>query len=355
MGFAVQDGHQAGMWSAFQLLGGAAALGRPTSRRFDWQGATTQRFERALLSWDAGAHGARIVALDEFEPRDLPAAATAPEYRPAVEADAARTAWSGWWWPTWERLGPTLTGGEGPLMKYDRYVALATGERTRAWDWERLTNYFPGNQWAGHCNGWAAAALLEQEPTAARSLLGVTFSVADLKGLLSYYHFADAAAWSHGNGSVDPADFHRVLLNWLGGPERRGFVLTFDMGRGETWSYPVYRFTSSWQMDPDVVGRWQVRTTVWMADMDVAPGFVGVRPYPGPAGKSFEYTIEGDPWDPTTGWWTGPSAQGRFAHPGRIWYPDPTTQNLDNHWISPDLDRGTLENILGRRLGQAAR
>ena len=47
-----------------------------------------------------------------------------------------------------------------------------------------------------HCNGFAAAALLEPEPTEQREILGITFSVADLKGLLVDYHFGDAAAWS---------------------------------------------------------------------------------------------------------------------------------------------------------------
>ena len=33
-------------------------------------------------------------------------------------------------------------------------------------DWERQEIRFAGLSWAGHCNGWAAAALLEPEPTA---------------------------------------------------------------------------------------------------------------------------------------------------------------------------------------------
>jgi hypothetical protein len=49
--------------------------------------------------------------------------------------------------------------------------------------------------------------------------LGITFSIADLKGLLTDYHFADTAAWSFGDDSdaaeLNPADFHRMLLTWL--------------------------------------------------------------------------------------------------------------------------------------------
>ena len=117
-----------------------------------------------------------------------------------------------------------------------------------------------------------------------------------------------------------------MLLSWLQ-VAGKGFVITFDMGGGEVWSYPAYRFESEWTMDPTLDGVWRVKTTVWMADMDVPTNFVGLKPYPGPAGKVFEYTLEGDPWQPTGGGWTGASQQGRFARPGRIWYPEPGPQS----------------------------
>jgi len=60
----------------------------------------------------------------------------------------------------------------------------------------------------------------------------MTFSVADLKGLLVDYHFADAEAWAFGDdGQLNPADFHRMLLSWVG-VAGKGFVLTYDMGNG---------------------------------------------------------------------------------------------------------------------------
>jgi hypothetical protein len=213
---------------------------------------------------------------------------------------------------------------------------------------------FPGSQWAGHCNGFAAAALLEPEPTEPRDVLGVTFSVGDQKGLLTDYHFGDATAWVFGEESgagVTPADFHHVLLAWLGAKQgARGFVVTFDMGGGEVWSFPAYRFESEWGPDatPNV---WRVRTTVWMADMNVPPNFVGTRPYPGPQGMSFEYTLEGDPRSPSGGSWTGKSVSGRFAHPGRVWYPDPSTRNLERPLTSPGLDRDLVASILGESQG----
>src|SRR5207237_1280794 len=110
--------------------------------------------------------------------------------------------------------------------------------------WERTELFLggAGPSWAGHCNGWAAAALLEPEPTAPVQVGDVTFSVSDLKGLLSDYHFADTALWLYGGGAggLDPADFHRQLVRWLVG-QQQGMVVVFNPGGEEIWSYPAYR------------------------------------------------------------------------------------------------------------------
>ena len=225
-------------------------------------------------------------------------------------------------------------------------VAATSGADPATRTWERQSLYFPATPWAGHCNGFAAAALVEPEPTEPVTMLGITFSVADLKGLLVDYHFGDAAAWSFGeDGILNPADFHRMLLNWVGGTGT-GFVLTYEMANGEVWSYPVYRFESHWTQDASVEGQWRVSTTVWMADMDVPANFVGTKPYPGAAGKVFTYTLQGDPRDPSDGAWIGASKSGRFAHPGRIWYPESTLRNEDRDLVSPGLDRQTIANII---------
>jgi hypothetical protein len=88
--------------------------------------------------------------------------------------------------------------------------------------------------------------------------------------------------------------------------------------------------------------------------MEVPPNFVGLKPFPGPAGKTLEYTLEGDPRDPTGGAWSGASQRGRFAHPGRIWYPEPLVRNLDRELVSPGLDRETVANIIAGSDGSGA-
>ncbi len=345
-GFTVVDGHGARLWSAYQARGGVQGLGYPISRRFEWDGAPAQAFERGILRWDPARDDAEVRQVSALPGRKLPTYAVEPDRPPLVQAETERPAWSGWWWPAFEGLGPTLFAPNSPLDKYDRYVAAVTGQSPGTRAWERQQLYFPSDRWAGHCNGFAAAALLEPEPTEPVEVLGITFSVGDQKGLLADYHFGDAAAWSFGqDDEVSPADFHRILLNWFA-VTRKGFVLTFDMGGGEVWSYPVYRFETEWAPDPVEPDLWLVRTRVWMADMNVPANFIGTKPYPGPEGKLFEYNLRGDPRKASEGAWTGSSQRGRFAHPGRIWYPEPSVRNDERELVSPALDRQTLANIL---------
>jgi hypothetical protein len=346
-GFAVQDGHEADLWSAFQSAGGVDGLGYPTSRRFELPGGVAQAFANGVLRWDRGSQTVATLMLKDLPGGKLPAYATQPEQPPIAGAEVQPAAWSGWWWPAFNGIGPTLFAPSGPLDKYDQYTLALRGVDPGTREWERQSVFFPNIPWAGHCNGFAAAALLEPEPQEPVTALGVSFSVADLKGLLVDYHFGDAAVWSFGDDGADvsPAKFHAMLLDWVAGG-KKGFVVTFDLGGGETWSYPVYRFASQWAPDDLQDGLWHVTTTVWMADMSVPASFMGTRPYPGPAGKTLTYDLRGDPRHPDDGAWTGSSASGRFAHPNRIWYPDARVRNPDPRLVSPGLDREVLTSLL---------
>jgi hypothetical protein len=346
VGFAVQDGHEADMWSAFQSAGGLDALGYPTSRRFELSGQVAQAFANGILRWDRASGAVAKLSVKDLPDGKVPVYATVPEQPPVAAAEVQPNAWSGWWWPAFNGVGPTLFAPSGPLDKYDQYTLALRGYDPGTRDWERQSVYFPNTPWAGHCNGFAAAALLEPEPQAPVTALGVTFSVADLKGLLVDYHFGDAATWSYGDESaeVNPARFHSMLLDWIAG-NHKGFAVTFDMGGGEVWSYPVYRFSSQWAPDTLEDGVWHVTTTVWMADMDVPPNFLGTQPYPGPDGKTFTYDVYGDPRHPDDGAWTGNSASGRFSHPTRIWYPDARVRNPDSRLVSPGLERDVLATL----------
>jgi hypothetical protein len=242
--------------------------------------------------------------------------------------------------------GPRLFDPGGPLAKYDNYVAGLGRENPGTLEWERAELRFSRVGWAGHCNGWAAAALLEPEPTAERIVNGVTFTVADQKGLLSSYHFADAAAWAAGSEEldIDPADFHREVTRWIAG-ERKGLVMTFRPVGDEIWSYPAYKFDTTIGPDPIEPDVWHVRTVVWLVDNEVPAGFVGVRPWPGPDGKVLEYTLKGDPYNPHGGDWH-PRTNGRFGRPFMVWYPDPSRRNIDRQLSSPSLEYGLIRQVI---------
>ena len=88
-----------------------------------------------------------------------------------LTGEAARQPWSGWWWPANDLVGgPRLFDPDGPLARYDRYVEALGRPNPSTVEWERAEVRFAGVAWAGHCNGWAAASLLEPEPTAERVL-----------------------------------------------------------------------------------------------------------------------------------------------------------------------------------------
>jgi hypothetical protein len=50
--FGISDADGASFWSTLKALGGAEAIGFPTSRRFSWLGRPTQLFQRALLQYE---------------------------------------------------------------------------------------------------------------------------------------------------------------------------------------------------------------------------------------------------------------------------------------------------------------
>lgn len=346
-GYRVANEAAIPLWDEFQRHGGVGKLGYPVSRRFIWKDRVVQRFQSGVLVWRGAENGSEIKTIKDVG--NPPEHARGPDPPHRLSGDAERYPWSGWWWPAnYQVGGPRLFDNGGPLAKYDRYVESLGRPDPNTLEWEQSELIFSSLQWAGHCNGWAAAALLEPEPTQPREVNGQVFSVADQKGLLTSYHFADAALWAVGSFERDasPAEFHRLLLSWLGG-QRRGLVLTFRLQGEEVWSYPAFKFETVVGPDKLRPATWIVQTTVWLVDNDVPANFVGGRPWPSPEGKSFEYTLTGDLSAPDGGEWS-PATNGRFGRPFMVWYPDPKRRNLDRQLASPALDYAVIAEILGR-------
>ncbi|HEY8279303.1 MAG TPA: hypothetical protein VIH99_06755 [Bdellovibrionota bacterium] len=136
-----------------------------------------------------------------------------------IKAESSEQPWRGYWWPN---KGQPMVG---PMSKYDSYVS-ARGVSGGAASWESGHHLSHGIWWEGHCNGWAAAAILRAEPTTPvlDSQSGVTFSVSDLKGIFTEADYcANASMFGHrydGRGDdlydIDAALFHRTLTYYIG-------------------------------------------------------------------------------------------------------------------------------------------
>jgi competence ComEA-like helix-hairpin-helix protein len=117
--------------------------------------------------------------------------------------------------------------------------------------WELLNHYSPaGGSWWGHCNGWAGAAILTNEPTESINYeisgQDVEFTTADIKWLLSethystYSHFYGGRYYKEGDDVSDlsPAAFHKIVSFYI---KEQQVPLVFDTtATEEVWNFPFY-------------------------------------------------------------------------------------------------------------------
>lgn len=244
----------------------------------------------------------------------------APRSRAAVEEAIARhVPWSGYWWPT--AKGEILAS----LDRYDR----VTGAKALNWE---LDHNPPGPQvpgWYGLCHAWAAAAVLENEPTESRSVsagergTSVVLTVGDQKGWYSVSHALDVAN-TYGDRFGDDAgseDFQDMTPDYLWQllktfVKDHGLPLVMDLDPGpEVWNYPVYAYRIEYS--PEADGTWhRGRLTLWAADDAVPPDFVGVLPHV--QVYAFRFQLRNGSVVLGSGEWLGPSLQN---HPDFAWYP----------------------------------
>jgi len=105
--------------------------------------------------------------------------------------------------------------------------------------------------WHGHCNGWTAASIRHAEPQSSVQRNGVTFTPADIKGLLAEIYMYSEAEFLGGDDdennsrddAMNPGLLHVVLANWIG---RSSHPVAMDSTLGkEVWNYPIYAFSST--------------------------------------------------------------------------------------------------------------
>jgi len=194
---------------------------------------------------------------------DLPAEGAVPEYR---------TPYAGHDYP--DRAGGTVMA----MWKYDqafhRGRQLATqfersdvsdhrssGEEVVYGPWGRARTIRTGGAyWYGHCNGWTAAAIRHAEPEHSVVRNGVTFTPAEIKGLLAeLYMYTDTEFLGGVDPSINPAVLHLTLCNWLG---RGSYPVGMETAVGEVViNFPIFKYkTTIRNLSPRQADVWNVVT-----------------------------------------------------------------------------------------------
>lgn len=198
--------------------------------------------------------------------------------------------------------------GRSPMQAYDEFVGLQGSQSAHSWEldnhscstleesWRRSCE-----GWWGHCNGWAAAAVNENEPREQIRAGQTTFSVADQKGILAELWLSSnslTAGWTDKTiytGSwvtdpeapaykafwdVTPRAFFLIFTNYVG-IFKQGVVIDRFTG-SEIWNQPIagYRILPPKESDVSKVQRddlalWSISLTAkiyWANDIRIPPG-----------------------------------------------------------------------------------
>lgn len=150
--------------------------------------------------------------------------------------------------------------------------------------WEILNSYNPGGEsWWGHCNGWAAAAILTHEPRESITFdaggVDIEFTTADQKGLLTESHYGVYSQFYGGryNGEEDdvsdlsPKAFHKLVSFFI---DEIGVPMVFDTTATEAvWNFPAYGYSMNVveTTDPDAAMLVNVNTAS-ERDLAALPG-----------------------------------------------------------------------------------
>ena len=271
-----------------------------------------------------------------------------------VTGEASRKPWSSWWYPIWEK---TMFEGEGegqlsPLEKYDAFNRKVLNRPTIAASIERDEFYDPrAETWAGLCDAWAIASIMEPEPNRARQYGEIRFEVGDQKALLlkTYENISKLpligdrydGAWDDEYDDVAPHKLHQVIVSELIG-NRQAFLVDEDAGP-EVWNAPAWKVISQVERDAENDELVHVRTWLFLASPHVDdPNFVGTIEVTHEYTYDLEGTWEGSRFGVRSGVWT---ERSRWDHPDyAIVLPDQIKRGSFNRGI----DVKTVDLILGR-------
>ncbi len=192
------------------------------------------------------------------------------------EVSPDRVPYAGGWYPQSRGGTNVRMRGMSPLEKYDAVFNKASSYK--AVEWERRNHTVGSNSdsasWAGHCNGYSAAASRHLEPSKQVIRGDVTFYPEDIKALLAEIYMGAKFYFLGGNrcaqvqnvpltapgsrqdpltmGSCDdvnPGTFHVAVTNWIGVQK---IPVIFDTSSKEqVWNYPHWKY----KVDSRLVGR----------------------------------------------------------------------------------------------------
>lgn len=265
-------------------------------------------------------------------------------------AESSIKPWSSWWFPLSEDyLFQTRDGQSSPLERYDAFVKKATGRNPDAALYER-TNIFQPHAvaWAGLCDAWATASIMEQEPQRPRRVRGIDFRVGDLKALLlKTYEGAEGlqkygqrfdGKWDSVYEDIYPDQFHRFLQAELY-EKKLPFLMDHDAGI-EVWNVPVWKAQTMLTEESDHI--MHVKTWLFTASPHVkTPEYVGTEQLI----REYTYDLYGDKqpdgrFTVKYGIWTGRS---RWDHPDFV---VPRPNQVQRRSLNQRIDPRYVDDIL---------
>lgn len=244
------------------------------------------------------------------------------------QAATVRKPWRGYWWPQkGQTLAPTF-------RKYDN-VRRLNGEESYAVGWEATKHAWGGAWWEGHCNGWAAAAIMRSEPRVTRLHSGEEFRVGNQKGLLAEKDYCAKASFFGGRSLsrnsevhaqyISAKDFHTTLRYYIGSLNKP--VAMDYQPSGVVDNHVV----SGYNMDIENIGGGQLRVTAVLTmhkydgkntdEVGIAPQYT----------RTYRYVLVTDANNVIT------SSYWLSGNPDFIWVPLATaTCSKGNAWITED-------------------
>ncbi len=265
--------------------------------------------------------------------------------------EANQKPWSSWWFPSFEKLlFEDQNGALSTLTKYDKFSRKKFGKETFARDFEEKKIYDPrAAEWAGLCDAWSMAAILEKEPVKPVNKFGMVFNIVDLKGLLlkSYegvaltesYGQRNNAQWDSVYEDIYPEQFHRFLQAQLY-DKKDAFIMDYDAGF-QVWNVPVYKAKMRITKDEQNLKVVHVRTYLSFPSQFLDDyNFVGTKEIL----KSYTYDLygnwKGDKFIVDYGLWTESS---RWDHPD---YFLVVPKKVDRKSRNTEIDPAIVDSIL---------